>query len=203
MRTEQARGVARRARIADAALEVFGRRGYGAASMDEIAACADTSKGGVYFHFPNKQAIFVALLDRMASLLRDRAEAALSRQPDPVARLDAALGVVFRTFAGYRALARLFLVDALGADRGFHLRTAAVHAEFAELIAAELGAAVAAGAIEPLDTALAGRAWFGALLEVVSSWVLADEPAPLEASYAELRRLLLRSVGVDPEAAAR
>ncbi len=196
LKVEQERSIVRRQRIVDAALEVFSRRGYRDAAMDEIASEAETSKGGLYFHFPNKQAIFLALLDRTARLLRERAEEAITAHDGPLARLDAALLVVIRTFAGHRSLARLFLIEAFGAGREFNRRMAEIHAEFAELITRHLDEAVAQGAIQPLDTKLAGKAWFGALNEVVTAWVLDDEPGRLEDSYPALRVLLLRSVGV-------
>ena len=49
---------ARREQILDAAFNTFARRGYRDTAMDEIAAAAETSKGGVYFHFATKEAIF-------------------------------------------------------------------------------------------------------------------------------------------------
>ena len=196
MKLEQARSVSRRRRIEDAALRVFTSRGYRDAAVDEIALEAETSKGGVYFHFPNKQAIFLALLDRMAHLLEERAEAAMAAQTDPVAKLDAALLTLVRTFAGHRPLARLFLVEALGAGREFNERILEIHSLFSGLVQRHLDDAVASAAIPPLDTRVAGKAWFGALNEVVTAWVLAPDPDPLEESYPELRALLLRSVGV-------
>ena len=53
-----------RERLLDAALEVFSRRGYYAASVDEIAAEAGYSKGAVYSNFSNKEELFLALIDR-------------------------------------------------------------------------------------------------------------------------------------------
>ena len=50
--------------LLDAALEVFSRRGYHAASVDEIAAEAGYSKGAVYSNFSNKEELFLALIDR-------------------------------------------------------------------------------------------------------------------------------------------
>lgn len=201
MRSEQARGVSRRGRILDAALEVFSRGGYKDSAMDEIALQAETSKGGVYFHFPNKQAIFLALLDRMAHLLQGRAEAAMVAAPDPVAKLEASLLVVIRTFEGHRSLARLFLVEALGAGREFNARMMQIHSEFSGLIELHLNEAVTLGVIPPLDTHIAAKAWFGALNEVVTTWVLSDEETAgsLEDSYPAVRALLLRSVGVPTE----
>src|SRR5690606_2285380 len=119
---EQSRAEQRRERILEAALTIFSRRGYRDAAMDDIAAASETSKGGVYFHFPNKQAIFLALLDRMAGLLMSRAEEAIAAETDPLAQIDAALMVVLETFASHRSLARVFLVDALGAGREFNTK---------------------------------------------------------------------------------
>lgn len=193
---EQKRGEDRKERILEAALGVFSRRGYRDAAMDDIAGESDTSKGGVYFHFPNKQTIFLALLDRMANLLMHRAEAAIQAEPDPVRRIDAALLVVLRTFGDHRSLARLFLVEALGAGREFNDRMLEIRRDFAGLITRHLDEAVAHGAIPPLDTHLAGIAWFGALNEVVTHWVLDEDPEPLEQQYPALRDLLRRSIGV-------
>ena len=53
-----------RERLLDAALVVFSRRGYYAASLDEIAAEAGYSKGAVYSNFSNKEELFLALIDR-------------------------------------------------------------------------------------------------------------------------------------------
>src|SRR5215211_8773363 len=99
MPLEQLRSQQRYERILDAAGRVFADKGYHGTLVDEIALEAETSKGGVYFHFPNKQAIFLALLDRVAALLRERIEHAVAAQDEPVARAEAALQVVLATFA--------------------------------------------------------------------------------------------------------
>jgi AcrR family transcriptional regulator len=192
----QERARDRQRRILDAALDVFSRRGFRAASVDEIALEAETSKGGVYFHFPGKQRIFRALLDFSARRLRERVEAAIERESEPVERADAALLTVLRTFGEHRSLARLFMIEALGAGKEFQDRLLEVHNEYIDLIQRHLDAALADGLIEPVDTRLASRAWFGALNEVILHWLVNDDPAELEDAYAGLRPLLLRSVGV-------
>lgn len=192
---EQERSQKRHQRILDAALDVFARRGYRDASVDDIAAASATSKGGVYFHFPNKGAIFQALLHYTARMLLDRMETAIARVDDPLAKVDVAIVTALRLFAEHRTLARLFLVEALGAGPEFSAALMAIHADFADLIARHLDDAIRAGAIAPLDTALAGAAWFGALNEVVVRWVLTGQPAQLEDAYPALRDLLLRSIG--------
>ena len=86
MPVEQLRSQQRRARILEAATRVFSAKGFHGTLVDEIASEAETSKGGVYFHFPNKQAIFLALLDYLADMLRERIEAAVASQTDPIGR---------------------------------------------------------------------------------------------------------------------
>jgi AcrR family transcriptional regulator len=53
-----------RSQILEAALRLFAHRGYGATSVRDIAEEAKVSKGNVYHHFPDKEAIFRALLDQ-------------------------------------------------------------------------------------------------------------------------------------------
>lgn len=195
--TQAERSRARREQILDAAFHTFTRRGYRDTAVDEIAAAADTSKGGVYFHFPTKEAIFRELVRTTADRLAAKVERAVAEQTEPIARVDAALRTVLVTFAGHRTMARLLFVDAMGAGRVFNAETNALHGRFARMIAGLLDEAVEAGTILPIDTALTGVAWFGAVNEVVARWLLVDDPEPLETVYPTLRVLLLRGVGVD------
>ncbi|HEX5148240.1 MAG TPA: helix-turn-helix domain-containing protein [Candidatus Limnocylindrales bacterium] len=60
-RRERAR--ATRARVLDAARELFGERGYGATTIDAIAARADVSPETIYAAFGNKRAVLSGLVD--------------------------------------------------------------------------------------------------------------------------------------------
>ena len=66
-----------RERILDAAMNIFAHKGYHSAKLDEIAAESQTSKGSIYFHFPNKERLFIALVDQFADLLERRVVAAV------------------------------------------------------------------------------------------------------------------------------
>ncbi|WP_211115682.1 TetR/AcrR family transcriptional regulator [Arenibaculum pallidiluteum] len=46
--------------IVEAALEVFARRGFAAARLEDVAARAGISKGTLYLYFPNKEELFKA-----------------------------------------------------------------------------------------------------------------------------------------------
>jgi AcrR family transcriptional regulator len=192
----QERSRDRQRRILDAALSVFSRRGYSDTSVDEIAEAAETSKGGLYFHFPGKQVLFRALLDLSCRRLIDKVEEAIARESDPVAKADAALVTVLREFSDHKTMARLFMVEAMGAGAEFQTRLLQLHDDFIALIKGHLDEAVAAGIVDAPDTLLASRAWFGALNEVILHWLLKGEPERLEDAYTALRPLLMRSVKV-------
>jgi AcrR family transcriptional regulator len=54
-----------KARILDAAQQIFLKRGYQSASLDEIAETAPASKPTIYAHFPGKEALFEAVVARV------------------------------------------------------------------------------------------------------------------------------------------
>lgn len=53
--------------ILDGAMQEFLEHGYAGARVDKIVAAAGVSKATVYRHFPDKEALFTALIQRMAS----------------------------------------------------------------------------------------------------------------------------------------
>jgi len=189
-----------RSRILDAALDVFSNKGYHDASVDEIVEQSQTSKGSVYFHFPNKQRLFLALLDKFADLLERRIVEAISHEKEGVARVSAALEAFMTTFSGYRPLAKILLIQAVGLGNVFEEKRLQVYDRFAVLIKTYLDQAVRVGDIPPQDTEIIAVAWMGAINEVVIRWVYTGQPAP-ERILSTLRPLLLKSVGfADPEA---
>ena len=50
--------------LLDAALDLFAEKGYGATSIPDICVRAGLTKGAFYSNFTNKDALFLALLDR-------------------------------------------------------------------------------------------------------------------------------------------
>jgi AcrR family transcriptional regulator len=64
-----------RAQLIDAAATVFARRGYVAASLDEVAEEAGLTKGAVYSNFAGKEDLFQAVIeDRLNAPMKDIAQ---------------------------------------------------------------------------------------------------------------------------------
>ena len=64
-----------RARLLDAAGQVFARRGFHTATLDEVAEAAGYTKGAVYSNFATKDALFLALLDQRVAAQLQQVEA--------------------------------------------------------------------------------------------------------------------------------
>lgn len=74
----------RRAAILEAAHQLFNRNGFQKTRMDDVAALAGLTKGGLYFHFKDKQSLYEAVMfdckDRMVQIILDIA--AMDLEPD-------------------------------------------------------------------------------------------------------------------------
>jgi AcrR family transcriptional regulator len=88
---QASRSETRRARILDAAQRVFSVSGFRGATMEGIAAEAAVAKATAYSYFPDKDAIFRAVAERIAAEMADGVEAALAGAKSPVEGIVAAL----------------------------------------------------------------------------------------------------------------
>ncbi len=183
-----------RDRILDAAMNIFSAKGFHDTKLDEIVAEASISKGSIYFHFPNKEKLFIALVDQFADVIERRAREAIGQEAQGMVRVRAALAAVLETFGKYRLPAKLLLVQAVGLGTVFERKRMEVTDRFALLIQTYLDEAVADGSIAPVNTHIVSHAWMGAIYSVVIQWVYTGEPSQDEIMEA-LLPLLLKSVG--------
>ena len=183
-------------RILDAALNIFSSKGYYDTKLDEIVDESGTSKGSIYFHFPNKERLFLALVDQFADLLDRRVVEAIEKEEAGMARVKVALATVLETFGKYRRPAKLMLVQAVGLGTTFEQKRLEVNDRFARLIETYLQEAIDVGDMEPVDTEVVSHAWMGAIYSVIIRWVYTGEPTS-ERIMDSLLPLLLRSVGFE------
>lgn len=182
-----------RDRLIQAAMDVFAERGYHGATVDDIVAASDTSKGAFYHYFSSKQAVFLSLLDRLVEMVEAGVEQAIEQETGALARVEAALRVVLEVASARRDLARILLIEAAALGPEFEQSRLGIHRRFAALIQRYLDRAVSDGAIPPQDTRAAAAAWIGAINEVITQQLARDGDLP--AVLPSLRLLLLRSVG--------
>ncbi|MEV0368920.1 TetR/AcrR family transcriptional regulator [Streptomyces sp. NPDC050636] len=93
----------REQQIIDAAIQVFAKRGYHAASVDEIAELAGISKPMVYLYLDSKEGLFIACLRREAGRLVAAFQAAAGDAHSLELRLRAGLDAFFTFVTEHRA----------------------------------------------------------------------------------------------------
>jgi len=186
---------ATRDKILQAALEVFAEKGYHRALVDDIVRASRTSKGAVYHHFPNKEALFLALVDEFSARLAEAVAAGIAGARGALGKVQAALTAGLETFARHRELARILLLESVSLGPAYQSKRLEIHGRFASLIQAYLDDAVAEGSIPPLDTRVATLAWLGAVNEVVIQWLYSGRPDLMTEAVPALTPLLLRSIG--------
>ena len=84
--------------ILQAAEEVLAEKGYFETSVDEIAARVGIAKGTVYLHFPSKEDLVVAILERNTQAVVELVEATVASAHSNREKLEATLQVVYGGF---------------------------------------------------------------------------------------------------------
>lgn len=125
-----------RQRVQRAALELFADRGYGATTVDDIAARAGVSARTVFRHFRDKEEVLFDADDELGAVLRDAARAAPPHLP-PLAVVHHALDALVAELAPERdALRRR--ADVLASDVALQGRDLAKQARWTALLRDEL-----------------------------------------------------------------
>lgn len=74
------RSNSRREELLEAARAVVAQRGGGGLTLDAVAAHAGLSKGGVLYHFPTKEALIVAMVERELDEMDRALEVAMAEE---------------------------------------------------------------------------------------------------------------------------
>jgi len=166
-------------RILEAALAVFAEKGFFVSRVSDIADRANVADGTVYLYFKNKDEILATAISTAFETFMNNARTELEKIADPVERL--------------RKLARLHL-EALGGNRNaaivfqMELRQSTRLSEFSHQhlieyfnlvrVAIQQGQQSGVFRKNMLDK-IAANCFFGALDEMVTSWVLSEHEFPL------------------------
>ncbi len=177
---ERTRPSAARERLLTTASELFYREGIGRVGMDRVLSEAGVPRATMYRHFPGKQALVVACLEREDARVR----AALTASPDPDA--DALLVLIANDLTGRHSRGCPFINAAIEyPDPASEVRriVAAHRAWFAELLEGALGTSSASSSALAAEIVLLRD---GAL---VGGYL--DEPAAVREAFLRAARALL------------
>jgi AcrR family transcriptional regulator len=188
-RTQRQRSETTTSEVLAAARELFAEAGYGATSLDAIAAAAGVTKGAVYHHFSSKQEVFRAVYEQERVRLAEVERRAYRRKRDPWDGFTAAC-LAFLEASLDPKVQRITLLDAPGALGWDTIREIFVRDALGMMTAA-LEEAMAAGRLRRRPVEPIAHLLHGAIGECAMQIAHAkDQRAALRAASAELRRIL-------------
>lgn len=186
---------ARRQQILNEAREVFAKRGYHAAKVDDIVAAARIARGTFYLYFDDKRAIFEEIVDRMLTRVGMSITRVDTQKPVPDQIRDnvrRVIGVLLED----RATTKILLSDARGVDPAFDRKLQGFMEEVHTLMEHSLSDGHQLGIVAKGDARIQAVLAMGALKEllyqvVVRGWDYPEEKI-VEELYAFLESGLLR-----------
>jgi AcrR family transcriptional regulator len=130
-------------RILDAAMRVFRRHGFRRSSIEQAAEEAGLTRQALYHHFPSKEALFRAAIERLyeKALAAEAAAAKAAEDADAnlaeilIAEIGARLGTLFASLEGSPHLEELFSEHLAQARDLYQTYSARFEAEVAATIA--------------------------------------------------------------------
>lgn len=183
----------RREELMDAAEALFVEKGVAAASIDGIVTAAGVSKGGFYHHFASKDAILIALQDRLVANFCADIEAAQSRlAPDDWhGRLEALVRASAGSFFARQAVHDVVFHDFKPPERREMNQNAVV-----DLLGQFLAAGEKAGAWSLADPQLTAVMLFHALHGACDEAVLEPQRVSREGVVRYLLLFFRRVLGI-------
>ena len=179
--------LATRSRILDAAERVFHEKGVSSASLEDIAAAAEVTRGAIYWHFKDKAELFDAMMQRVVlpvDEMLERSECCAQAEPLELLR-RAAIDVLLRT-ARSRQMQRVFDIayhkcEYVDDGSGVRERQVASQQECLRTIESGFRACVKHGQLPAgVDPRAAAIGALSLVSGLIAAWVLAPTSFSLE-----------------------
>ena len=103
-RRETAKAEETRARILDAALALFQRKGFAETTMRDVAAEAGVATGAAYYYYRSKEELVMAFYLRSEEEAREEFAKVIAATKDLKKRIRGIIDAKFAQFAGHRSL---------------------------------------------------------------------------------------------------
>jgi AcrR family transcriptional regulator len=177
----------RRQQILAVARDVFARRGYHAAKIDDIVAAAGVARGTFYLYFQDKRTIFEEIVDRTIAKV-GMAIVRVDLKGNVAEQVKENIRRVVRVLLEDRATTKILLSDALGVDPAFDRKLLSFYDEMSSLMEHSLAEGQQLGVVRQGDVRLMAWLAMGSLKEVmfqiVQRGAAYDEERLVEGTFA-------------------
>ncbi|HLJ88261.1 MAG TPA: TetR/AcrR family transcriptional regulator [Candidatus Angelobacter sp.] len=162
-------------RILDAAIEVIAEHGFFHSRVSEIADRAGVADGTIYLYFKNKDELLMAAIDSAFHRFIARARTALQEISDPREKLRRMAYLHLEGLGSNRSLAIVFQTELRHSLKFLAQFSHKLLVEYFDLIRDVLREGQEAGVFRSeLPVKIAANFFFGAVDEMVTTWILTD-----------------------------
>lgn len=175
----------------EAALELFGTDGYRATSIERLCAAAAVSTRNFYEEFSGREALLIAVHDRIVSTAFEASRAAYEDAGDlsQYERFKVASRAYLETACNDPRKARIAYVEVLGVGPAVEEHRIMWRDRFTESTLRAAQKMISEGLISDRDYSLTAIAICGALNELAYEWAVRGRRVSLDAIVDELARL--------------
>ncbi|WP_374319119.1 TetR/AcrR family transcriptional regulator [Aquabacterium sp.] len=171
----------RRAKLVDAALAVFGAKGYHQATVRDVCKAAQLTSRYFYESFEGMESLFRVVYAQVNRQLMESTLEVLEHCPSDIhAMSEAALRNFLEFIRDDPRRARVMLIDALNVGEGMYSLANQINQDFAELIAGYLQQFMPNLAGSGLDAQVLSDGLVGAANRIATQWVGRRCQAPLD-----------------------
>ena len=162
--------------IIEAAVKVFAKKGFYNAKVSEIAREANVADGTIYLYFKNKDDILISLFEEKMHLWIEHVEEEISKVEDPLEKIRAFVGQHLSMIKENKYLAEVMQIELRQSSKFMRRYVPVKFLEYLDLIGRIIEEGKQRGVIrKDVIPAIAKRAIFGALDEMLLYWVLAKK----------------------------
>lgn len=162
-------------RILDAAVAVFAEKGFFSSRVADIADRADVADGTVYLYFKSKEEILMTAINTAFDAFMSLARTELKKLADPAERLRRLAFLHLDALGSNRSMAVVFQMELRQSTRFLAEFSHHHMIEYLGLVREAITEGQARGIFRPeMSDKFAANCFFGALDEMVTSWVLSD-----------------------------
>jgi AcrR family transcriptional regulator len=182
----------RRQQILSNARDVFAKRGYHAAKIDDIVAAAGVARGTFYLYFEDKRAIFEEIVDNTFSRLGLAVMRVDTEHPSRTVadQIEENIQRIVHALLEDPATTKILLSDAVGLDPEFDRKLLFFYEEVGKLLEASLADGQERGIVAAGDARVYAIMTLGAVKEIMYHVVMRGLDYPEDRIVAEIFRFL-------------
>ncbi len=189
----------KRRNITQAAITVFSRVGYHKARIKDIAKISGVAEGTIYIYFKNKEDLLISIFKEKTRETIEFFKSEVQKEATPLDKLKRLISLHLETFEKEKDLARLYQLELRQSVRLTKEYFKVEHKEYLDLMGEIIKEGKEQGVFrKDINESIVKRVIFGAVDEVITTWVVSSKEYDLTSVYEPLTDVLLKGL-LNPE----